>query len=111
MSTISDKVGSGMLSVIQGRAVSSRFFKEHFFATSIVVIICLATIAVRFQCAMSQNKIERLERQINVMCTEKQRERSRYMTITRESAMTQLVDSLQLGLSVPDRRPQIVIVP
>ena len=42
------------------------------------------------------------------MSTAKQKERSHYMTLTRESAMLHLVDSLKLGLSIPDRRPEIV---
>jgi len=42
------------------------------------------------------------------MSTEKQKERSLYMTLTRESAMMHLVDSLKLGLTIPDARPQVL---
>lgn len=104
------KIGSGARAVIQGDAVSSKFFMEHFFATSFVLMACIAMIALRFECATSQNTVDRLNHQINVMSTEKQKERSLYMTLTRESAMLHLVDSLNLGLTVPDRRPEIVNV-
>ncbi len=106
---ILSKVGGSIRAVIQGDAVSSKFFMEHFFATSFVVMGCIAMIALRFECATSQNTVDRLTHQINVMSTEKQKERSLYMTLTRESAMIHLVDSLHLGLTIPDRRPQIVV--
>ncbi len=102
------KTGKGVRKVMQGDAVSSRFFKRHFFATAFTVIACVAFIAARFECATNQNTIHSLRNQINVMSTEKQKERSLYMTLTRESAMMHLVDSLHLGLTIPDARPQVL---
>lgn len=104
------KSGNGIRKVMQGDAVSSRFFKKHFFATSFTVIACVAFIAARFECATDQNTIDSLKNQINVMSTDKQKERSRYMTLTRESAMMHLVDSLKLGLTIPDARPQVLTI-
>lgn len=98
----------GTKALFQGDLVSSKFFATHFFGTAIIVMSCILVIAQRFDCVTSQNTINRLERQINVMSTEKQKERSRYMTLTRESAMLHLVDSLRLGLTIPDRRPEII---
>ena len=103
-------VQNGWLHVIQGDAVSSKFFLRHFFATAGIVIACVLVIALRFECATSETTIDALKRQINVVNTAKQKERSRYMTLTRESAMVHLVDSLRLGLTIPDRRPETVIV-
>lgn len=102
--------GSGIRTVMQGDAVSSRFFKRHFFATAFAVLASVAFIAARFECATNQNTIHSLERQLNIIRTEKQRERSLYMTLTRESAMLHLVDSLKLGLTVPDARPQVLVL-
>lgn len=96
--------------IIQGDGVSSRFFKKHFFITGFILLGCVLMIAMRFQCLTSDNTIDALKRQIAVMETEKQKERSRYMTMTRESAMTHLVDSLRLGLSIPDEHPKIITV-
>lgn len=101
-------LSNGLKALIQGDLVSSKFFVTHFFATAFIVVSCIAVIAQRFECVTSQNTVDRLERQINVMSTEKQKERSRYMTLTRESAMLHLVDSLHLGLTIPDRRPEII---
>lgn len=99
-----------MRHLIQGDGVSSRFFKKHFFVTGFVLLACVLMIAMRFQCITSDNTIDSLNRQIAVMSTEKQKERSLYMTLTRESAMAHLVDSLRLGLSVPDEHPRIITV-
>ena len=105
---ILNKTVDGLRALIQGDAISSKFFLTHFFATSFIVVTSIAVIAMRFDSISSENTIDSLKRQINVMSTEKQKERSQYMTLTRESAMQHLVDSLRLGLTVPDRRPEIV---
>ncbi|MDE5684147.1 MAG: hypothetical protein K2I39_08060 [Muribaculaceae bacterium] len=105
---VAQKTGKGIRVLMQGDAVSSKFFKRHFFATAFTVIACVAFIAARFECATDQNTIHSLKNQINVMSTEKQKERSLYMTLTRESAMMHLVDSLKLGLTIPDARPQVL---
>lgn len=96
--------------IIQGDGVSSRFFKKHFFATSFIILGCVLMIAMRFQCLVSDNTIDALKRDIAVMETDKQKERSEYMTNTRESTMRQLVDSLHLGLDIPDEHPRIITV-
>ena len=49
-----------------------------------------------------------LEDMINTADTEKQAERSRFMNATRESIMLHKVDSLGLGITVPDKHPEIL---
>ncbi len=88
--------------VIQGDGVSSHFFRRHLFVTCFVLLACVLMIAMRFDCLTSDNTIESLKNQIEVMQTEKQRQRSLYMT------MMHLVDSLNLGLTVPDKHPEVI---
>lgn len=88
-----------------GQLLSSRFFRRHLFTTGVVVLLCFFAISVRFDCTTSMQTINRLRHEIEVMRTYKQSERSRYMTLTRESSMQHKVDSLRLGLSVPEQRP------
>ena len=115
MANILTKAGNaifdGLRMFIQGDSVSSRFFKRHIFATLFIVLTCMMMIAMRFDSLTSQNTIDALEVQINVMNTELQKERSRYMTLTRESAMIHLVDSLKLGLDIPTQHPQELHIP
>ncbi len=96
--------------IIQGDGVSSRFFRKHFFATSFILLGCLLMTAMRFQCLVSDNTIDSLKRDIAVMDTEKQKERSLYMTNTRELTMRHKVDSLKLGLDIPNEHPQIITI-
>lgn len=94
---------------IQGDAVDSRLFKRHFFVTAFTIITCLLFIAARFDNATKSRDIRALNARIEQERTRMQKELSRYYTLTRESAMRQLVDSLNLGLAVPeassDQRP------
>lgn len=110
-SSILHKISNYCRLIIQGDGVSSRFFKKHFFATCFIILACILMIAMRFQCLVSDNTIDALNRQIAVMDTEKQKERSLYMTNTRESTMRQMVDSLKLGLDIPDEHPRIITLP
>lgn len=102
------KLGGGARVVARGGAVDSRFFKKHFFATSFIVITCVALIAARFENATTAATIRSLRKQIEVADSHKLQEQSRYMTLTRESAMTHLVDSLGLGLTVPETHPYLI---
>lgn len=102
------RFGRGTRRFLKGQTVSSKFFIRHFFTTAFLVLSCVGVIALRFECTTNENKIAALKTQIHIMNTAKQKERSRYMTLTRESAMIHLVDSLHLGLSIPERRPRII---
>lgn len=97
--------GNALRKLAYGRVVSSKFFRKHLFTTGLVVLFSFGFIAVRFDCVTSMETIKNLKSQINNMRTQKQRERANYMTMTRESAMQTLVDSLDLDLAVPDKYP------
>lgn len=101
-------LGGSARTVAQGGAVDSRFFKKHFFATAFIVITCVAMIAARFENATTAAAIRSVRKQIEIADSHKLQEQSRYMTLTRESAMTHLVDSLGLGLSVPETHPYLI---
>ncbi len=94
--------------LLQGDGVSSRFFIKHIFVTGFAVAALILMIAMRFENATNDNLIDSLKKEINEMETEKQKQRAFYMTLTRESAMMHLVDSLRLGLTIPDKRPKEV---
>lgn len=93
-----------------GAIVDSRVFKRHLVMTLFIIVSCIYVIAARFSHATAQSRARALAREIEVAKTEKQYERSRYMTLTRESAMIRLVDSLNLGLTVPDVRPTTLVM-
>ena len=103
------KADKAIKTMVYGRLVSSKFFKRNFFATGMVVLFSVGFIAVRFDCVTSMETIRSLKNQINVMRTYKQSERSRYMTLTRESSMQHMVDSLNLGLAIPEHSPHTIV--
>jgi hypothetical protein len=49
--------------------------------------------------------IRKLEKELEVVKTERIRERSTYMSNIRETAMRERIDSLHLGLSIQERPP------
>ena len=52
--------------------------------------------------------IQKLERDLEIVKTESVRERSEYMSRTRESSIKELVDTLHLGLDVQEQPPFII---
>lgn len=101
-------VGLWIRITIVGDRVSSRFFWRYRTTTMVCMIGLFLSVAMRFQCIAVSSKAERLEEQINVMRTEKQYQAGIYKSKSRESVIMQRVDSLHLGLTVPDRHPQIL---
>ena len=106
--TVIGKIWYYIRVVIQGDGVSSHFFRRHLFQTCCILLACVLMIAMRFDCLTSDNTISKLKVQIEVMRSEKQLQRSRYKTMTREMAMMHLVDSLHLELTVPDEHPKVI---
>jgi hypothetical protein len=88
-----------------GRALSSDFFLRHWKAVLTVLIMVLIYITNRYQCLTRMEEIRRLEQQLEIVETERIRERSTYMSRIRESSMQQLVDSMHLNLCIQDQPP------
>lgn len=91
--------------VVHGRFITSTLFKRYFFAVLLGVALVMMSISVRFDCVTGMESIASLRTRLEVVRTELQRERSQYMSTTRESAMQARVDSLGLGLAVRQRPP------
>lgn len=106
LKTAASSAGKKALELAQGDVVDARFFKKHFFATAFIVITCMALIAARFEHATTAATVRALQKEIDRADTYKQEEQARYMTLTRESAMIHLVDSLGLGLEISSEIPQ-----
>ena len=88
-----------------GKFLTSGLFKRYFFAVLLAVVLIMMSIPVRFDCVTGMETIAALRTRLEVVRTELQRERSLYMSTTRESAMQQRVDSLGLGLGIQQRPP------
>lgn len=58
----------------------------------------------RYQCLTRMEEIRKLEHELEIVQTERIRERSEYMSRIRESSM-ELVDTMHLNLRVQDKPP------
>lgn len=91
---------SFLLRTLHGKLFSTEFLSAHWKPIILVVGLIIFYIYNKYTC---QTKIEtnlRLEEQLDVVRSEVVRERSTYMSRTRESGMQAMVDSLGLGLEV-----------
>lgn len=100
------KVGTGARIVAQGDALDMRWFGRHFFLIAFSVMTIIAVIATRFEHQTSEATTRSLRKDIARQETFLHEQQSRYMTLTRESAMIHLVDSLHLGLEISNQMPQ-----
>lgn len=91
--------------VLYGRFLSVDFFSRHWKAVALGMLMVMAYITNRYQCLTRMEEIRRLEQQLEVVETERIRERSTYMSRIRESAMQELVDTMHLNLKIQDQPP------
>lgn len=101
----SRKTGKVIKRTIMGRFLSVDFFFSHWKAVLLGMIMVLAYITNRYQCLTRMEEIRRLEQQLEIVETERIRERSTYMSRIRESSMQTMVDSLHLQLRIQDQPP------
>lgn len=88
-----------------GSLISSDFFARHWLPTVIFVIVMMVYITTKFTYRNNIEKITALEAKLEIVNNEKDRERSSFMSRTRETAMQHMVDSLNLGLKVQPQPP------
>lgn len=91
--------------VVQGRWISTNFFARNTITLIAALFFMMVYISNKYECQTKMETIQRLEHQLEIVKTESVRERSRYMSRTRESAMNAMIDTLRLGLEVQERPP------
>lgn len=94
-----------MKELFQGRLLSTRFFRRHWLAVMAIVAMFMIYIGNRYRCLTLMERIQTLEKELEVAQTERIREKSAYMSRIRESSMQHMVDSLGLSLTVREQPP------
>lgn len=97
--------GNPVSRFFRGQLISSDFFARNWLWILATIIVILVYITNKYNCQTKMEEIRRLDRELEVVKTERVRVRSRYMSRIRESAMHQLVDSLHLNLKTQERPP------
>jgi len=91
--------------LLHGRILSTDFLSRNWMTIFIVVAIILVYITNKYQCQTRMETIRELEHELEVADSEAVRQKSEYMSHIRESAMQELVDTLHMGLKVPEYPP------
>ena len=91
--------------VLRGRFISTDFFSRHWITVALLVLMFMWYITNKYECQTSMETIQTLEKQLEIVKTERGREQSLYMSRIRESSMGQLVRRHRLDLSVQETPP------
>ncbi|MDE5811054.1 MAG: hypothetical protein K2G64_00865 [Muribaculaceae bacterium] len=98
----SDGIFSGL---IHGRWLSTRFFSRYWGPILLIMGMIIFYIANRYDCLSKMEEIKHLERELEVVRSEAIRQKSAYMSNTRESVMTERINAIGLDLSVSTHPP------
>lgn len=100
------KVVTGMLQkAVVGQVVSVSFFMRHWLIIISVIGLVIFYIAGNYMMRENREEIDRLEKRLQIVKTERIRVRENYMSRIRESSMTRMIDSLHLDLRIRDNVP------
>lgn len=91
--------------LLQGDVVTSDFFAKHKIMIFAIVVLTMFYIITKYQSMTGIEQIRKLETELEVVKTERIRERSTYMSRIRESSMAHLADSIRPGLSIHQAPP------
>lgn len=100
--------GSVISRFLQGRWFSTTFFLKNaiFFGSALVFL--MVYISNKYQVQTKIETIQTLQQDLERVRTESVRERSLFMSRTRESSMQVMVDTMHLGLQVREQPPYII---
>ncbi|MCM1449214.1 MAG: FtsL-like putative cell division protein [Clostridiales bacterium] len=90
---------------LRGRLISTDFFSRHWITVALLVLMFVWYITNKYECQTSMETIQKLEKELEIVKTERIREQSDYMSRIRESSMRKLVRRNHLDLEVQDTPP------
>ncbi|MCM1028862.1 MAG: FtsL-like putative cell division protein [Pseudoflavonifractor sp.] len=91
--------------LLHGQLISLDFFKRNWLVVFTALTIVMMYITNKYNTQTKMEEIRALNRELEIVKTERIRERSAYMSRIRESEMQALIDSIGLGLSVSEQPP------
>lgn len=96
--------------LMRGQIITSDFFVNNAVALAFSVLVLLGYISSKYEMQTRMESLRRYTNELETVKAERVRARSLYMGRIRESAMQELVDSLNLGLHVQDRPPYEIAI-
>lgn len=110
MAVKKNRKDSFFLRFLQGRWFSTNFFLKNAIFLSSGLIFLMVYISNKYQVQTKIETIHSLEQELERVRTESVRQRSEYMSRTRESSMQMIIDTLKMGLEVREQPPYIIYV-
>lgn len=93
-----------------GQSLSVEFFTRHAWLLIIFIITMLALIGLRYKTKSKMAEIKTLTIELDRAESTKLQEKSRYMSLIRETEMKRLVDKRHLSLDFQERPPYELVV-
>lgn len=88
-----------------GRSISVEFFKSNAWLLIIIVVTVIALIGLRYQTKTKMEEIKKLNTELARAESEKLQEKSRYMSLIRETEMRKMVREKGLPLEFQEQPP------
>ena len=88
-----------------GRGVSIEFFRRHGWLLSILLVVVLSLMGLRYKTQTRMVEIKRLNQQLERAQSEKLFEKKQYMTLIRQTRMNELVRANRLNLIHQEQPP------
>lgn len=93
-----------------GQSLSVDFFTRHAWVLIIFIVTMLALIGLRYKTKSKMAEIKTLTIELDRAESTKLQEKSRYMSLIRETEMKRLVDKRHLSLDFQERPPYELVV-
>lgn len=97
-----------LFSLLSGGLIDAGFFRKHKLQIFALVVLIMWYIATKYECMTGMENIQKLEKELDVVKTERIRQSSRYMSRIRESSMAGIADSIRPGLRVQQQPPYVI---
>lgn len=102
---VKKKKGSVISSAVRGRWLSTRFFSRNWGIILALVVLVMIYITNRYQCLTAMENIQKLNKELEVIKSERIRQKSDYMNAIREKTMQKSIREAGLDLTHRDQPP------
>lgn len=91
------------MAIIHGKFLPYSFFKKHFVATLVIVIMLVVSTASKYSYRLKVTEIKTLEAQLQVERANCFSASAKYNSLIREAKMKELIDTMRIDLRLPEK--------
>lgn len=101
--TADERSENVFLRIYRGKFLHYDFFKKHFLATIVIVIMIVMSTANKYSYQLKVTEIKTLEAKLQVERANCFSASATYNSLIREASMKQLVDTMHIDLILPEK--------